>query len=86
MTKKAATIEIPELIKFLRQELHDLPDPRKPGNNTKYQVEDAVMGAFSVFFTQCPSFLEHQRLMKSSKGKDNGSSLSSLKEIPCEIK
>ncbi len=84
MTKKAATIEIPELIKFLRQELHDLPDPRKPGNNTKYQIEDAVMGAFSVFFTQCPSFLEHQRLMKSSKGKNNGSSLFSLNEIPCD--
>ncbi len=42
------------------------------------------MGAFSVFFTQSPSFLEHQRLMKSSKGKDNGSSLFSLKEIPCD--
>ncbi len=84
MTKKAATIEIPELIKFLRQELYDLPDPRKPGNNTKYQVEDAAMGAFSVFFTQSPSFLEHQRLMKSSKGKDNGSSLFSLNEIPCD--
>jgi len=84
MTKKAATIEIPELIQFLHKELHDLPDVRKPGNNTKYQVEDAVMGAFSVFFTQSPSFLEHQRLMKSSKGKDNGSSLFFLKEIPCD--
>ena len=82
MTKKAATIEIPELIKFLQKELHELPDVRKPGNNTKYQVEDAVMGAFSVFFTQSPSFLEHQRLMKTSKGKDNASSLFSLKEIP----
>ncbi len=39
---------------------------------------------YSVFFTQSPSFLEHQRLMKSSKGKDNGSSLFSLKEIPCD--
>ncbi len=29
MTKKTATIEIPELIKFLRQELYDLPDPLK---------------------------------------------------------
>ena len=84
MTKKAATIEIPELIQFLYKELHELPDVRKPGNNTKYQVEDAVMGAFSVFFTQSPSFLEHQRLMKSSKGKDNGSSLFSLQEIPCD--
>ena len=39
---------------------------------------------YSVFFTQSPSFLEHQRLMKSSKGKDNGSSLFSLNEIPCD--
>ena len=48
---------------ILREELHDLPDERKPGNNTRYQVEDAVMAAFSVFFTQSASFLEHQRLM-----------------------
>jgi hypothetical protein len=82
MTKKAVTLEIPELIQFLVQELHDLPDDRKPGNNTKYQVEDAVKAAFSVFFTQSPSFLEHQRLMKSSKGKDNASSLFGIKKIP----
>ena len=82
--KNAATLEIPELMQFLRQELSDLPDLRKPGNNTKYQVEDAVMGAFSVFFTQSPSFLEHQRLLKSSKGKDNALSLFGLKEIPCD--
>ncbi len=53
MTKKAVTLEIPELIQFLVQELHDLPDDRKPGNNTKYQVEDAVKAAFSVFFYSC---------------------------------
>ncbi len=29
MTKKAVTLEIPELIQFLVQELHDLPDDRK---------------------------------------------------------
>lgn len=50
MAQKAATLEISELMQFLQQELHDLPDERKPGNNTKYQVEDAVMAAFSVFF------------------------------------
>ena len=71
MTPKTATLEIPELMQFLRQQLHDLPDERKPGNHTKYQVEDAVMAAFSIFFTQSASFLEHQRLMKSNKGKDN---------------
>ena len=38
MTPKTGTLEIPELMQFLRQQLHDLPDERKPGNNTKYQV------------------------------------------------
>jgi hypothetical protein len=47
--KNAATLEIPELIEFLRQELSELPDTRKPGNNTKYKVEDAVMGHFLYF-------------------------------------
>jgi hypothetical protein len=63
MAQKAATLEISELMQFLRSLLHDLPDERKPGNNTKYRVEDAVMAVFSVFFTQSPSFLDHQRLM-----------------------
>lgn len=71
MTPKTATLEIPELMQFLRQQLHDLPDERKPGNNRQYQIEDAVMAAFSIFFTQSESFLDHQRLMKSNKGKDN---------------
>jgi hypothetical protein len=82
MAQKAATLEIAELMQFLRSSLHDLPDERKPGNNTKYQVEDAVMAAFSVFFTQSPSFLDHQRLMKSNKGKDNAESLFSIEKIP----
>jgi|688.fasta_scaffold24552_5 hypothetical protein len=84
MTKKAPTLEIPELLNFLHQELNELPDIRKPGNNTQYKVKDGVMGAFSVFFTQSPSFLEHQRLMKSSKGKDNAESLFFLQGIPCD--
>lgn len=84
MVQKAATLEIAELMQFLRSSLHDLPDERKPGNNTKYQVEDAVMAAFSVFFTQSPSFLDHQRLMKSNKGKDNAESLFSIETIPSD--
>jgi hypothetical protein len=84
MAQKAATLEIPELIQFLRSLLYNLPDERKRGNNTKYQVEDAVMAAFSVFFTQSPSFLDHQRLMKSNKGKDNAESLFSIEAIPSD--
>jgi hypothetical protein len=81
MAPKAATLEIPELMQFLRQQLHDLPDERKPGNNTQYQIEDAVMAAFSIFFTQSESFLDHQRLMKSNKGKDNAESLFSIGKL-----
>jgi hypothetical protein len=67
-------------MQFLRSLLHELPDERKPGNNTKYEVEDAVIAAFSIFFTQSESFLDHQRLMKSNKGKDNAESLFSIEK------
>jgi hypothetical protein len=42
------------------------------------------MAAFSAFFTQSPSFLDHQRLMKSNKGKDNAESLFSIETIPSD--
>lgn len=83
MKKKAVTIEASQLIEFLDQELNELPDNRK-GDNKKYAVKDALKAAFSVFFTQSPSFLQHQRLMKPKKGKDNAESLFVLEEIPCD--
>ena len=83
MKKKAVTIEASQLIGFLDQELKELPDKRK-GDNKKYTVKDALKAGFSVFFTQSPSFLQHQRLMKPKKGKDNAQSLFGLEEIPCD--
>jgi hypothetical protein len=79
MKKKAVTIEASELIRFLDQELKELPDNRK-GNNKKYKVKNALLAAFSVFFTQSPSFLQHQDLMKQKKGQDNAQSLFNLSE------
>jgi hypothetical protein len=70
-------------MKFLKEELKDLPDKRT-GLNKKYPVTDAVMAAFSVFFTQCESFWEHQRLMKLQKGKNNAKSLFGINSIPCD--
>lgn len=84
MVQKVAEIKINQLINFLIQELDDLPDSRKPGNNTKYEISDAMMAAFSIFFTQSPSFLEHQRLMKNMKKKDNANSLFKIDKIPCD--
>ena len=77
MKKKAVTIEASKLIGFLDQELKELPDNRK-GDNKKYTVKNALLAAFSVFFTQSPSFLQHQRLMKPKKGKDNALSFFAL--------
>ena len=71
MVQKVAEININQLINFLNSELDDLPDNRKVGNNKKYEIRDAVLSAFSVFFTQSPSFLEHQRRMKQMKEKNN---------------
>ncbi len=70
MKKKAVTIEASQLIGFLDQELNELPDNRK-GDNKKYTVKHGLKAGFSVFFTQSPSLLQHQRLMKQKKGKDN---------------
>ena len=74
----------PELISMLSGELDDLPDERKQSNNSKYTVEEAMRSAFSVFFMQSPSFLDHQRLMKSHKGRDNAASLFGIESIPCD--
>ncbi len=77
-------IGMPELLLMLTDELDDLPDERSSGNNTKYTVEEAIKSAFSVFFMQSPSFLDHQRLMKSHKGRDNANSLFGIESIPCD--
>ena len=77
-------IGMPELLSMLTAELEELPDERKKGNNTKYTVEEALLSAFTVFFMQSPSFLDHQRLMRSQKGKDNAASLFGIENRPCD--
>ena len=61
-------------VQHLRQVLGGLPD-RRTGTNTSYSMEDIGLGAFSVFFTQCPSFLAHQKTMQQAKGQSNAQSL-----------
>src|ERR1017187_4774481 len=57
---------------------------RRTGDNLKYSMEDIGLGAFSVFFTQCPSFLAHQKTMHQAKGQSNAQSLFHLEQIPCD--
>ena len=72
-----------DLVGSLRQTMASLPDPRT-GDNTRYSMEDIGLSAFSVFFTQCPSFLAHQQAMQKAKGGSNAQSLFQIQEIPCD--
>ena len=60
------------------------PEHRE-GKNTQYEILDAVLGAFSVFFTQSPSFLAHQRDMERRKGQNNAPSLFGLQNVPVAV-
>lgn len=71
------------IVGSFRQVLSSLPDKRT-GKNTRYGMEDAALSAFSVFFTQTPSFLAYQRMMEGSKGKSNAQSLFGVHQIPSD--
>ncbi|MGE5339910.1 MAG: hypothetical protein ACM3SY_00360, partial [Candidatus Omnitrophota bacterium] len=62
------------LVNTFHRILETLPDKRKGKNKTK-SIKDAVLCAFSVFYTQCPSFLSYQRTMQKKRGKNNSASL-----------
>lgn len=72
-----------EHLAHLRQILGEFHD-RRTGDNTTYSMQDIGLGAFSVFFTQCPSFLAHQKTMQQAKGQSNAQSLFHLEAIPCD--
>lgn len=71
------------LLRFLENSIINFPDVRT-GKNTVYEVRDAVLSAFSVFFMQCPSFLAHQKAMGTRKGKNNAESIFGVHKIPTD--
>jgi len=66
-----------------RQELTLLPDKRT-GKNSRYGMEDAALSAFSVVFTQTPSFVSYQRAMEQNKGHSEAQSLFGVHQIPSD--
>jgi hypothetical protein len=72
-----------QIIAELAQSFEKLPDYRE-GLNTRYEIKDAAVSAFSVFFTQSPSFLASQRLLQKSKGKNNLQKLFGVENIPTD--
>jgi hypothetical protein len=71
------------MIKRLEQACAGMPDIRT-GKNSVYELSDVGMSAFSVFFTQSPSFLSHQRDMKLRKGRCNAETLFHLNKLPSD--
>ena len=47
-------------------------------------MTDIASAAFSVFFTQCPSFLSFQQNMEKARGRNNARSLFQVQSIPCD--
>jgi hypothetical protein len=70
-----------QLIGRLRDCLGALPDKRT-GANTQYTMENIGLSAFSVFFTQSPSFLSHQKSMEIDKGESNAQTLFGIEKVP----
>jgi hypothetical protein len=77
------TLVFDDLVGKLHRVLNGLPDCRT-GQNTTYSIKDAALSAFSVFFTQSPSFLAHQRTMQQTKGRSNAESLFGIERVPCD--
>lgn len=68
------------LIERIRSVATDLPD-RRSGDNTQFTMADIALAAFSVFFTQCPSFLSFQQAMEKARGCNNVRSLFRVQRI-----
>lgn len=72
-----------DLLGILHQRSAQLPDHRT-GQNTQYSISDAALGAFGIFFTQSPSFLDYQRTLQHAKGGNNAQTLLGVQHIPCD--
>ena len=75
-------LTVAALVEGVRDTFRRLPDARKGGNNQRYTMEDAALSAFSVFFTQSPSFLNYQVRMQKERGRNNAASLFGIHLIP----
>lgn len=71
------------LLGWLRTAIKYFPDKRT-GTNLTYSMQDVGLGAFSIFFTQSPSFLAFQVAMEKAHGKSNAQTLFGMAKIPTD--
>ncbi|MEH2279495.1 MAG: hypothetical protein V7K40_33135 [Nostoc sp.] len=62
------TLSFGVMLGFLTRAIAEIKDPRLASNATRYSIKNTVLEAFSVFFIQYESFLEHQRQMHNRCG------------------
>jgi hypothetical protein len=79
----APTLSFDRLRSILVATVTHLPDYRTRAN-TVYEIADAALGAFAVFFVQSPSFLAHQRDMQRNQGQNNAQSLFGIDQVPSD--
>ena len=80
----APSLTLQNLMSQFRAHWQMAPDQRKPNNHTQYQIMDALLAAFSVFFMQSGSFLAHQRLLQTKKGRSNANTLFQIEQLPSD--
>ncbi len=71
------------LLSFLTENVASWEDKRR-GKNRVHSMHDFAMSAFATFFTQSPSFLASQKLMRQKGGRDNAQSLFGIEKIPTD--
>jgi hypothetical protein len=76
-------VKFQEMLASFRRSVAAIPEHRR-GRNTQYEIEDAGLGAFSVFYLQSPSFLAYQQQMRKQQGRDNAKSLFGIENIPSD--
>lgn len=81
--KNLKDITLDKIIKEMIDVFNTFDDPRK-GKNKSYTMADAGLGAFSVFFMQSPSFLDHQKTLEQRIGNSNARTVFGVHEIPSD--
>ncbi len=81
MAKKR--VQFHEMLSSVRLSIEGMPEHRK-GRNVQYEIADAGLAAFSVFFMQSPSFLAYQRHMEEQRAQNNARSLFGVEAIPSD--
>jgi hypothetical protein len=76
------TLTFGVLVAYLNQAILQMDDPRQVSSATKYSLKDAVLAAFSIFFTQSKSCLDYQWHQERHQGSSNARSLFEMMSVP----